>query len=183
MSPVDVSVLERMKEVETAVKVLDPEVRGEAFEMFRSYILGSSAETSDQGGGSGVQLEKRTAEPAKVRPTDPPSAPAPTEFGEFIDRFESDTAADNAMALAAFLYGEYGIEPFSIQEIEDLAAKAGVTVPSRIDMTIRQKNWNKKKAFRRTSKGHFRPTVDGEAFLKQTFGVKKGIKKRQSSES
>jgi hypothetical protein len=169
----DEAVVERMREVNALVSALDPAVRGEAFSLMREYILGG---TPSGAGGSVQTGDVSVAEKAGGR------VGAPSGFDGFIDKLESEVPADNVMALAAFLYGQYGIEPLSVQEVKDLAERAGVTIPARPDMTLAQKTANKKKAFRKTGKGVFRPTTDGEIFLKATYGVKKGTKKRPKDE-
>lgn len=172
----DQEIVDRMKEVEAAVKKLDPTVRGEAFAMMRDYILAE---------GGGVARERSRPRSAGGQEASAKTLPksAPTDFNAFIDTHESDTPADNAVAIGAYLYGQYGIEPFALQEVRDLAEDGGVTIPARIDMTFLQKKVEKRKLFKRAGTGRFRPTVHGEAHFKETYGVKKGTKKRPVAES
>jgi hypothetical protein len=172
----DQKIVERMKEVDAAVKKLDSAVRGEAFAMMRDYILAE---------GGDVPREPSRPRAAGGQEASPKNLPksAPTDFNAFIDTHEGDTPADNAVAIAAYLYGRYGIEPFALQEVRDLAEDGGVTIPARIDMTFLQKKVEKKKLFKRAGTGRFRPTVHGEAHVKETYGVKKGTKKRPVVES
>lgn len=172
----DQEILDRMKEVEAAVKKLDPSVRGEAFAMMRDYILAG-------GGESARERLSRTGAGGQERTAKTPPKSAPTDFNAFIDTHEGDTPADNAVAIAAYLYGQYGIEPFALQEVRDLAEDGGVTIPARVDMTFLQKKVEKKKLFKRAGTGRFRPTVHGEAHFKATYEVKKGTKKRPVVES
>ena len=54
----------------------------------------------------------------------------------------------------------------------------GVTIPTRVDMTLLSAKENGKKLFARAGTGKFKPTVHGEANLKATYNVKKGTKRR-----
>jgi hypothetical protein len=172
----DSEVVKRMKEVEKATAALDISVRGEAFAMMHDYIINGDATDPSRSEMAGQKRSGSTRNKGDVKVV------APASFDAFIMKFESDVPATNAMALAAYLYGQYGIEPLSVDEVEELAEKAGVTIPTRTDNTIRQKMWKKKKAFRMMSTGRFRPTIAGEAFFREAFGVKKGTKKRPKAD-
>ena len=170
-----------MKEVEKAVLGLDESVRSAAFSVMRDYILEGTA--ADSSGGE-RQAARRTQDGSTAAQTKAGTkVVAPAGFNAFIDKFESEIPNENARAIAAHLYREYGIEPFSLEEVRDLATKGGVTIPSRIGMTFLQAKANTKKLFKRAGTGRFRPTVYGEAYFKETYGVKKGAKKRPEVES
>jgi hypothetical protein len=178
---VDKEIVKRMKEVEKAVLGLDESVRSAAFSVMRDYILEGAATDSSRGEQNATP-RSRSGGPAAKKKTSTKIV-APEGYDAFIDEFESGIPNENARAIAAHLYREYGIEPFSLDEVRDLATKGGVTIPSRIDMTFLSAKANKKKLFKRAGTGRFRPTVYGEAHFKETYGVKKGTKKRPEVES
>jgi hypothetical protein len=59
-----------------------------------------------------------------------------------------------------------------------MADDAGVTIPDRLNMTLAAAVENGKQLFASAGRGLFKPTVHGEIYLKTTYGVKKGTKKR-----
>lgn len=97
---------------------------------------------------------------------------------EFFSAHNHDKPADNARLIAAWFYREYGVEPFSVEEVSAKASGVGITIPARVDMTFVQAKEKGKKLFARAGRGKFKPTVHGEANLKATYSVKKGTKKR-----
>lgn len=165
---VDADILKRMKDVEQAVLELDESVRAAAFGMMKEYILGGSREPRGP----------------LVGPTD-----APTDRGDNSDGGDGDIAtffsgreikkpADGVYAAAGYLYSQYGSAPFTTKHIQELADQVGLTVPGRVDMTLRQAQRNKKALFRASRKGDWKPTTTGELVLKEMFGIKKGRKVR-----
>jgi hypothetical protein len=152
-----------MKEVEESVLELDGSVRAVAFGMMSSYIL------------AGQEFG-------------PPPSPAglPDVEGvsleEFFSQREIKKPADAVFAIAAYLYQEYGTEPLSPDEINELADRVGLTVPRRPDMTLKSTR-NGKPLFRAAGRGMYVPTVYGESWLKETFQVSKGRKKRAPIEA
>ena len=164
-------VAERMKEVEGVVLELHESIRGAAFSIMGEYIL-----TGRLGDDKAAKATDLGASAGTVRTES--DGPLSVELTEFMDRHESDNPADNAKAIAAYWYGEYGVEPFTLEEIRDLAARAGVTIPTRVDKTFLSTKHEGKPLFKRAGSGGFRPTVQAEAYMKSTFGVRKGIKRR-----
>jgi hypothetical protein len=175
----DASILQRMKEVEKAVLALDESVRGAAFLVMKDYILGEAASEPRP---TGKTTRRRSAVKGTKEEPAPSKVKAPADFNGFIDMFESETEAENAKAIAAHLYREYGAEPFSLDEVRKLAKTGGVTIPERLDMTYATVAVDKKKLFKRAAgRGMFRPSIHGEAYFKKTYGVKMGTKKRKTS--
>lgn len=150
----------RLQDVGKIIEKLPAEIRNESFELLKPYILrqatasGPNKITGDvvaSGGGDGADL-----------------------FSKFSDGRQSD----NVRLIAAYLFQEYGAEPFSVEEVKTEAANAGITIPDRVDMTLANAQEKGKSLFVRAGLGKFRPTVHGEAHLKSKYGVTKGKKKR-----
>jgi hypothetical protein len=96
-----------------------------------------------------------------------------------LARFDHKKPADNVNLLVAKHYAQYGIEPFTVSELTEEADAAGLVVPARIDMTLKQGGGKGKRFYQNLKKGQFRVTVHGESFLKETYGVKKGKKRKE----
>lgn len=155
----------RLEEVNKIIEKLDPAIREQAFALLKPYITGLKHSAHDEnedgeaGGGASPSAE------------------------EFFSKHEHGKPADNAMLLAAYQYSQYGSAPFSIEEMKNLATDVGVTIPERLDMTYTAAKREGKSLFKKISKGNFKLTVHGEGYLKQTFQVTKGKKKKEPSES
>lgn len=151
----------RLEQITKVLEKLPPEVRGEAFELLKGYVTEHSS-------GPHTKAKDTRSQPK----TDARSEE------EFFTSFPHDKPADNVKLVAAWFYREYGTEPFTLDEVRATANAVGITIPERVDMTLFQAKDKGKKLFARAGKGKFKPTVHGEAYLKATYSVKKGTKKR-----
>lgn len=145
----------RLEEVNAVVSKLDPAIRGEAFSLLKSYVTAGRAVIGDL----------------------PPHAFPSTGGGDaeqLFTKYGSAKPAENALLAAAWIYSQYGVQPFSISELRSVAEGAGLTIPNRLDMTIRQAKRSGKALFVRAGQDRYRPTVHGEAFFKSAYGATKG---------
>ena len=156
---------ERLKAIGKILEELPSEVRALAFSFLSEYVTSAS---------SGLHPPS----PKEKSPATRTNTPPPADREGFFKAFDHERPADNAKLLAGWLYREFGTEPFSIDEIKELATDIGVTIPERIDMTFAQAKENAKNLFARAGRGRFKPTVHGEAFLKTTYKISKGTKQR-----
>jgi len=154
----------RLSEVGKIIEKLPAEIRALSFHLLEEYILGDKASSPDANSGSGG------AKKPKLNNT--------ASRNEFLAAHSHDKPSDNVRLLIAALYREYGAEPFSVEELEVLAKDTGVTVPDRMDMTIKQAKRSNKGLFTASSRGFYKVTVHGEAYLKDVYGVTKGTKKK-----
>jgi hypothetical protein len=161
----DEAVIKRMKEVEAAVMDLDVSVRGEAFTMMKAYILGEADNATPSPTGTAHSGSEAAAEPVG-------------DLEAFFANRDVDKPADAVFAIAGYLYGRYGTEPFTTSEIKGIADEVGLTVPSRIDMTLGTTRRGGKALFRSAGKRKFAPTVLGEKTLKEELNITKGKMKR-----
>lgn len=162
------NIIEQLKLVAPIINELAPEVRTHAFDLFRPYL--SSLHTSN----SHKPLQPEAPSTRNNREED--SSSGSDSIGEFFGKHSHDKPGDNVMLIAAWHYGEYGAEPLTTTDISKLASNVGLTVPARPDMTLKKKAVSGKSCFKIHSRGAFTPTVHGEAFLKETYQVKKGKK-------
>lgn len=160
----------RLKEVSKVIEDLPAEIRALSFPLLEGYISGSDPE-----------LGKKTETP-KAKSKDAANDDDHASRDEFLAKNSHDKPADNVYLLAAALFRDFGSEPFSIKELETLANDTGVTVPNRIDMTLKQGTNNGKNLFTSGGRGLYKPTVHGEAYLKETYKISKGTKKKTSAE-
>jgi hypothetical protein len=160
------STADRLREVNDVVKDLDEAIRLEAFALLRPYAA---------------------EHPRKVAPT--PEDPGQTqtesqglvshdEARAFLEEHHSDKPAENVKAIAALFYSRFGAQQFTAQEIVEVAHEAGVTVPSRVDVTLGSVTANKKALFSKVRSGVYKPSVHGEKYFKENFGVIKGTGRR-----
>lgn len=150
----------RLEEVGKIVNKLPSEIRLEAFGLLKGYVTKSivtDAVPEDVGsdGDSGGAGD-----------------------GGLFSKHIHEKPHENVSLIVAHLFQQYGSEPFTVAEIETVAADAGITVPARIDMTLRQAKENGNKLFQTAGRGKFKPTVHGELFLKSAYKVRKGTKTR-----
>jgi len=151
----------RLEQIAKVLENLPAEVRSDAFDLLKAYVTEHSSGTT----------------PKKTHAKDKPPVADDTEE-KFFCAFQQDKPAGNARLIAAYFYREYGVEPFSIDEVRQKATDVGITIPERVDMTFLQAKDKGKNLFARDGMGKFKPTVHGEANLKGTYSVKKGTKKR-----
>jgi hypothetical protein len=180
---VDSRIVKRMKEVEKVVLQLDETVRSAAFAIMRDYILAGADRATSEGQPPGSQRRTGSSRADATEKKTTSKVVAPAGLEAFLNKFESDRPDHNARAIAAHMYREYGLEPFTLEEVRELATEGGVTIPARVDMTFAQAKHEKKKLFKRAGRGKFRPTVHGEAYFKATYGVRMGRKKRPEPEA
>ena len=152
--------VKRLKEVNSVVKTLEPAIREGAFELLKGYITSGAPEKRAKDG------------PKKSHTNDS------TDGKDFIATFDHEKPSDNAKLIAAYYYREYGSAAFSLDEVRETAEDVGVTIPARLDMTLQGAVKDGKKLFRRAGRGKFKPTVHGEKYMKDTYKVSKGTKKK-----
>ena len=151
-------VQERLLEVNKVIAKLDPSIRVPAFDFLKPYI---------SSGAIAPHVESKKA------PVDqPPSG----DVTELIQKHGDGKPHENVNLLAAIWFDEYGSNPFSIDHIRKEADSAGLTIPARPRMTLKQAKEKGKSLYVSGGRGLFKPTVIGEAFFKTTYGVRKGTK-------
>lgn len=151
----------RLEQVAKVIEKLPPEVRSEAFGLLKAYVTDQAPDSPKK---------KATSKTKHEGSDDSEEA--------FFAAFNHDKPADNARLISAYFYREFGADPFTVDEVREKADGVGITIPARIDMTFQAAKENGKKLFTRAGRGKFKPTVHGESYLKTTYSVKKGTKKR-----
>lgn len=152
----------RLEDIGKVIEKLPAEIRSEAFGFLRGYVSGQNP----------------TKSATTRHAVDNDAVDSAGDDTTLFSQFDHDKPSDNVRLIAAELFRQYGSEPFSVDEINATAADAGITVPTRVDMTLRAALENGKHLFVGVGSGKFKPTVHGEAYLKSTYSVKKGTAKR-----
>ena len=155
----------RLKEVNDVIKALDPAILEAALPLLADYVTGHSSvrkPAQEPSGGTGNEI-------------------APQDAAEFFAKFPDGKPSDNAVLIAAFLYRQYGAEPFKLDEIREIAKSVGLTIPSSLDMTLKQAQRDGKSLFQHSGRGEYKPTVHGELYFKKTYQVSTGTKRHPAS--
>ena len=149
-------IAERLLEVNKTIAKLDPAIRASAFEILKDYAAGVKAQgghdhkTSHERSGATVNLEALVNSHPDLAPN------------------------ENVKLLTAHWYSRYGLAPFTLENIRKSAEDTGLTIPQRVDMTLRKAKEGGKKLYQSAGYGLFKPTVQGELYLKKTFSISKG---------
>jgi hypothetical protein len=160
--------VKRLKEVNEVIEKLDPAIREGALSLLAGYITGQphTADIKQKASAHAGEAEESHDQMTGL-------------FGKFPDGKPSD----NAILIAAWLYSQYGAQPFKLDEVREIADSVGLTVPSSLDMTLKQAQREGKLLFQHTGRSEYKPTVPGELYFKKTYEVAKGTKKRPSQGS
>jgi hypothetical protein len=162
--------VKRLKEVDAVVTKLDPAIRGDAFSLLKSYVTGGVVRAEAPGrtppGASNGGVE---AEAIDL-----------TDAENFFTEHEGGKPAENAYLTVAYLYSQYGASPFSIDDVRAVANHAGLTLPERVDVTLAGAKKSGKQLFKRAGRGRLQPNVHGETYLRNTFDIARGTKRRAS---
>lgn len=162
--------VKRLKEVNEVIEKLDPAIREGALSLLAGYITGQPQRVDGTHQTGAARGEGETSE---------------QQMTELFGKYPDGKPSDNAILIAAWLYSQYGAQPFKLDEMREIAESVGLTIPTSLDMTLRQAQRDGKALFQHTGRSEFKPTVPGELYFKKTYQVTKGTKKRpaQGSES
>jgi hypothetical protein len=154
----------RLKEVNEVIEKLDPAIREVAFSLLAGYVTGKPYKSTEG-------APSTDASPNDSDLSEPLTA-------ELFAKYPDGKPSDNAVLIAASLYSQYGAQPFKLDEMRAIADSVGVTIPSSLDMTLKQAQRDGKALFQHTGRSEFKPTVGGEMYFQKTYYVTKGTKKR-----
>ncbi len=148
----------KIVDVNALISKLDSTIRADAFALLKPYL-------TDDDDISTLGKKSKTAKRSEAGHSD---------ASTLIAAHPNGSPADNVVLVAAYLYGEYGTEPLGASEVKQLGDRFGLTVPHRIDNTLRVAKRKGKKLFQKVGKH----TVTGEAHFKSEYKVTKGHKSR-----
>ncbi len=111
--------------------------------------------------------------------------PAATLFGDehqlatFFNRQEKCRPADYAYLCAAYHFSTYGTAAFSLDDLRGIAREAGVVLPDRLDMTLKQAGKAGKRLFQTAGRDAYRPTASAGVLFAERWSVKPGKQIKQ----
>lgn len=149
--------------INDVVGKMDPALRVQTFDLLVARYLGKPV----------AQAKTATASTDKEKFSEK-TAPDTSELGKFIVSLDTKKPADALNVLIAWLYSQRGSQPFTVNELKELADSCGLTIPSRPDMTLRQSKNDGKTLFSKSGSG-WKLTVSGELHLKENYKVSKGV--------
>jgi hypothetical protein len=150
-------VAERLLEINKTIAKLDPAIRSSAFELVKGYV------------STGTQS---TLSP-DAKPKNEPHGGV-VDLGALIAAHPEARPSENLELLTAYWYGNYGVTPFTVENLREAATDGGLTIPDRPDKTLKVAKEGGKKLYQSAGRGLFKPTVPGEMHLKQTYSLRKG---------
>lgn len=161
--------VKRLQEVNGVISKLDPAIRQDAFSLLKGYVSGqnqlAAARVKHQGSnGSETRIEDGDIDLSDAE--------------QFFTTHEGGKPSTNAYLCVAYLYSQYGANPFSMDDVRAVANQAGLTLPDRVDVTLAGAKKSGKPLFKRAGRGKLQPNVHGETYLKNTYGIAKGTKHR-----
>lgn len=101
----------------------------------------------------------------------------------FFQRDGDLKPSDHMYLCAAYLYSLYGIGPFSLDELRQIGSEAGVVLPDRLDMTLKQASNKGKKLFQSAGRDAYKPTASAGVLFKEKWNVKPGKKPKPVKET
>ncbi|HYE61984.1 MAG TPA: hypothetical protein VD997_08295 [Phycisphaerales bacterium] len=96
------------------------------------------------------------------------------DLAAFFGSAESQKPADNAYMCAAYHFSIYGTAAFSLAELRGIAAEAGVVLPDRLDMTLKQAGKSGRKLFQSAGRDRYKPTATAGVLFKERWNVAPG---------
>lgn len=157
--------VKKLEEINAVIGKLDPAIRSEAFSLLKPY-LGTGHALHGSSSSKGTAAHAEGVDDAEA----------------FFTKHPEGKPADNAVLVAAYLYSQYGSQPFTVTEVREVAQEVGITIPAHPAMTFKQNQRKGKALFQHVGGDRFKPTVHGEAYFKTTLALKKGTKARENSE-
>jgi hypothetical protein len=98
------------------------------------------------------------------------------DLAEFFNRDDKLKPSDYAYLCAAYHFATYGASAFSLDELRNIAKEAGVVLPDRLDMTLKQAGKAGKRLFQAVGRDTYKPTASAGVFFKERWNVKPGKK-------
>lgn len=106
-----------------------------------------------------------------------------TGLAAFFNRDDGMKPAENAQLCAAYHYSLYGAVAFSMVELKAIATDAGVVIPDRVDMTLRNAQQKGKKLFQTSGPGNFKPTAAACLHFAEKWKVRPGKNAKPTAHS
>jgi hypothetical protein len=174
--------VERLKAVNAVIEGVDPAIRSDAFKVLEPYVAGRSAtgdgdgagdehERTGSGNGVGVGNTGKAASAATARALD---AEAITQL---VEMHEGTNATDNGVLVTAIFYSVYGRGPFEPKDFKTFADRHAMIWPNQYHKAVARRKYDGNAIVRKARDGWY-VTTAGEAYFRETYGVKRGNQSR-----
>ncbi len=157
--------VKRLKEVNEVIEKLDPAIRAAAFSLLTEYVTRTHTEPK------GIASHE----------TPPGELPDDADNTAFFAKHQPGKPAENAVAITAYLYSQYGAQSFQLDDVRAMANSVGMTIPQALDMTLKQARRDGKSLFQHSGRNQYKPTVHGELYFQKTYSARKGKKSRSAA--
>jgi hypothetical protein len=102
------------------------------------------------------------------------------DLASFFNRDDKLKPSDYAYLCAAYHFATYGAAAFSLDDVRAIAREAGVVLPDRLDMTLKQAGKAGKRLFQALGRDAYKPTASAGVLFKERWNVKPGKKRKDS---
>ena len=154
----------KLTDINKTIAALDPSVRLAAFNILAPYYFDDYK----------PQTEEKEF---KVKPR---HSPATDDIEKFFAAYDCKDPGENVLLIVAWIYSQNGLIPITAAMCSDVSVNTGITIPVRPDNTMRTVKRNGKNLFHQVKNG-WQLTTQGELFVKDTYGVRRGNKKAEST--
>jgi len=161
------AVKSKLTDINKTISALDPSIRLAAFNILTPYYFEHYEPPQEENGTELKTKPRRQASAANIE--------------KFFAAHDHKKPADNVLLIAAWIYSQNGLIPITAALCSEISNMTGVTIPGRPDNTMRFATRNGKSLFRQVGKG-WQLTTQGEIFVKETYGVRKGNKEAKGAE-
>ena len=159
----------------TEQKQPDPTKTGTIAQQIISILINEDSETRQRAIQAAMMLlgEARVAYENSLARSDSGNDDQ-ADLAAFFNRNEKLKPADYAYLCTAYHFSLYGTVPFSLDELRAIAKEAGVVLPDRLDMTLKQAGKGGKKLFQAVGRDAYKPTASACMLFKEQWDVKPG---------
>jgi hypothetical protein len=162
----------------TDAKIADPAKSASLAQQIVKILAKESSENRKRAISAVLTLlgEEVSSTPGKMRDSDLGDGEQHHDLGAFFTRDEKLKPSDHAFLCAAYHYSQYGMLPFSLDDLRQIASHAGVVIPDRLDMTLKNATNKGKKLFQSAGRNAYKPTAAAGVLFKEKWQVKPGRK-------
>ncbi|RKQ84989.1 hypothetical protein C8N24_6620 [Solirubrobacter pauli] len=164
----------RLKSVNAVIEDLDPAIRADAFRVLESYVTGAPttkgrADTASQRAGDAGGGETVSVIAASTLDDD--------SIIQLLEKHESTAATDNGVLVTAIFYSVFGRGPFEPKDFKTFADRHAMIWPNQYHKTVARRKQDGNLIVRKAQDGWY-VTTAGEAYFRETYGVKRGNQPR-----
>lgn len=161
-------IVRKLREINAVIKDLDPAIREQAFALLRPYVDVERSKVAP------IQMDRDETNGAGTTVNQP--LISEEETASFLSEHAVGKPADNVKAIGALIFSEFGTAQFTPADVIRIADETGVMVPDRVDVTLQGAAHNKNRLFTKVRSGIYKPTIHGQKYFQEFYGVTKGTR-------